>query len=105
MNGTFIVKRMMIWAIIFGKICRKITSLLGAPRATAELIYMSSLTPITRLLIILVLPIPFEIPKTMITCHKLGPIIDMISIKISKPGILNSASINLCNIKSNVPPI
>ena len=104
-NGTFMEKSMIIGAKIFGKMCSKMILPVGAPSASAEFMYIFSLIPITRLLNILVLPIPFEIPKTIITCHNPGLMREIITINSNKLGMLNSASINLCSIRSNIPPM
>ena len=104
-NGTFIENRMMMGAMMFGRMCWKITLGVESPRAIAEFIYTFSLTPITRLRTILVLPMPFEIPRQKITCHRPGLISEMMTINNSKLGMLISASTNLCSIRSNLPPI
>ncbi|GAI62880.1 unnamed protein product [marine sediment metagenome] len=103
--GTRVLNRIIVGAIILGRICRVSILVVGQPIALAASTYTFSLALITAALIILEPPMPQDAPITRITgIIPPAPIIEITTIRRIKRGMHIKASTNLCAIRSNLPP-
>ncbi|MBA7689503.1 hypothetical protein ES703_98011 [subsurface metagenome] len=103
--GTVVEKRIIMGAIILGRMCRVSILRVGQPIATAASTYTFSLMAITALLTSLEPVIPYHNPITMINPGIPRPTRDIMTIRIGSQGMHIQASTNLCTIRSNLPPM